>query len=62
MLKPCPFCKGKAVIERKGTARASMIIACENCGCRLETGEIQGMTKPENYRWNTRYNDTSVQE
>lgn len=38
-LKPCPFCGGKAVIERFGNTRVSTIYACEDCGCRLETGE-----------------------
>ena len=38
-LKPCPFCYGMADIIRMGTARVSMIIACEDCGCRLETNE-----------------------
>ncbi len=39
-LKPCPFCQGQAVMERVGSAKASCIVACENCGCRLETGEV----------------------
>jgi hypothetical protein len=53
-LKPCPFCGSPAEIERKGTARASMCIVCTSCGCRVETGEVFGMTKPEHYRWNVR--------
>lgn len=50
-LLPCPFCGGKAVVERKGTAKQSCIIACESCGCRLETGEVWSMGD----RWNTRH-------
>lgn len=40
-LLPCPFpiCGGKAYFERRGTGRQSCIIACEDCGCRLETNE-----------------------
>lgn len=49
-LLPCPFCGGKAAIERPGTARQSCIVACEDCGCRLETGEVWNMGE----RWNTR--------
>lgn len=49
-LKPCPFCGGKAHIEREGTPRQSTIYECGSCGCRLETGE------EFNYgaRWNER--------
>jgi hypothetical protein len=39
-LLSCPFCGGKAELERIGTARQSCIIKCEDCGCRLETGEV----------------------
>lgn len=53
-LKPCPFCDGEAEIERKGTHRASMQIACTNCGARVESGDVYGLTKPENYKWNWR--------
>jgi Lar family restriction alleviation protein len=52
-LKPCPFCGGKAVVERVGTARQTTIITCDGCGCRLETGEIWSIGE----RWNTRYVD-----
>lgn len=55
-LLPCPFCESAPEIERQGTARQSMIVACTNCGCRLESGDIVGMTLPENYKWNTRAN------
>jgi Lar family restriction alleviation protein len=49
-LEPCPFCGGEAEIERQGNNRQSMIYACTDCGCRLETGETG-----HNYRqWNTR--------
>lgn len=53
-LKPCPFCGGEAEIERKGSIRASMIIACLDCGARVESGDVYGLTKPESYKWNTR--------
>jgi len=49
-LKACPFCGGEAEIERRGDMRQSMIYACTDCGCRLETGE-QGRNHA---RWNTR--------
>lgn len=52
-LKPCPFCGGKAVIEQKGTSRRSQIIACEDCGCRHESGDVWGMSEPQ---WNFRDN------
>lgn len=53
-LKACPFCGGEAEIERKGTQRASMIICCVNCGCKVESGDVFGMTDPAYYTWNTR--------
>lgn len=53
-LKPCPFCGGEAEIERHGTARQSMQIACQECGARVESGDISGLTQPQNLRWNRR--------
>ena len=53
-LKPCPFCGGKPEIERPGTRRASMIIVCQQCGCRVESGDIAGLTIEENWAWNAR--------
>jgi predicted RNA-binding Zn-ribbon protein involved in translation (DUF1610 family) len=35
----CPFCGGEAEIKRQGTPRVSMLYACTECGCELETGE-----------------------
>jgi len=55
LLKPCPFCGGEATIERKGTARQSMIIACTNCGGRHESGDVVGLTPSSRYAWNNRY-------
>jgi len=56
----CPFCGGEAEVERKGSARASMIIACTNCGGRMESGDVYGLTKPESWAWNRRHpNDPS---
>lgn len=56
-LLPCPFCGGKAEIERPGTAKQSCIIACDNCGCRLETGEVWSMGE----RWNSRRDPSIAQ-
>jgi predicted RNA-binding Zn-ribbon protein involved in translation (DUF1610 family) len=53
-LSACPFCGGEAEIERKGTARASMIVACTDCGARVESGDVYGLTHPERYAWNRR--------
>lgn len=53
-LKPCPFCGGEAEIERRGTHRQSMIIVCQECGARVESGDVMGMTPPERYQWNMR--------
>lgn len=55
-LMPCPFCGGEPRIERKGTARASMIIICDDCGCKVESGDVLGLTKPESLKWNLRFN------
>ena len=49
-LAPCPFCGGEAEFERKGTARQSCIVACTDCGARLETSETWGSGKA----WNDR--------
>ncbi len=50
-LKPCPFCGGKAEIERKGSTRQSTVYACTDCGCRKETGEVNHLGN----LWNTRH-------
>lgn len=60
-LRPCPFCSGEAEIEQRGTARQSMIIACQMCGARMESGDVFGMTKPEHFAWNRR-DPTPVKE
>lgn len=52
-LKPCPFCGGPAQIERFGNTRVSTIYACDECGCRLETGEEFRHGRS----WNRRAND-----
>jgi Lar family restriction alleviation protein len=50
-LAPCPFCGAKPYFERVGTNRVSCIIACSECGCRLETNEAGDMVgKQWNYR------------
>lgn len=61
-LKPCPFCGGNAEVERLGTSRQSMIVACENCGARMESGDVAGMTAPERWAWNRRALDTHSSE
>jgi Lar family restriction alleviation protein len=35
----CPFCGGSANFEQKGTPRVSCIVACDDCGARLESGD-----------------------
>jgi len=47
---PCPFC-GETEIEvvRPGTNRASRQVRCTNCGCDLETNEIDSWDE-----WNSR--------
>lgn len=49
-LKPCPFCGSAAQIEQVGDHTRSTIYACDECGCRLETGEEWGHGR----RWNNR--------
>jgi Lar family restriction alleviation protein len=49
-LLPCPFCGGEAEFVRHGTPRQSSIIACTDCGARVETGE----TWNEGQLWNQR--------
>jgi len=41
-IQPCPFCgsKDSIEVERVGTSRASCIVSCTECGCRLESNEI----------------------
>jgi NMD protein affecting ribosome stability and mRNA decay len=46
----CPFCGSEAEFERHGTNRQSSIVACQQCGARVETGE----TWNEGQLWNTR--------
>ena len=50
VLLPCPFCGGKAEMERVGTPRQSTVYRCTECSCSIETGEEWGY----GYRWNTR--------
>ena len=51
-LAPCPFCGGEPAVERPGTARQSCIVACTNCGGRLESNEIGS-----GHHWNRRAAD-----
>lgn len=50
-LLPCPLCEGEAEFERMGTGRVSCIIACTDCGLKLETGESGAMCGRS---WNSR--------
>lgn len=56
-LLPCPFCGGKAEIERFGNTRVSTIYSCDECGCSLETGEEFNHGRA----WNRRAAAPSVQ-
>ena len=49
-LAPCPFCGGFALYERVGSGKASCIVECTSCSCRLETNETFNSGK----QWNTR--------
>lgn len=51
ILKPCPFCGGEPEVEREGTHRQSHIIACTECGCRVESGEVDWTA---GNKWNER--------
>lgn len=50
-LLPCPLCEGEAEYARLGTGRVSCIIACTDCGLKLETGESGAMCGRS---WNSR--------
>ena len=53
-LLPCPFCGDEAEIQVRGTKNNSMVIACLNCGARVESPDIYGVTDPKYYHWNMR--------
>ena len=53
-LLPCPFCGGDAEIVRTGSMRQSMQVACVDCGCFLESGDVPGVGGIENIAWNRR--------
>lgn len=57
-LLPCPFCGGEASVEQQGTNRISTIYSCDDCGCRLETGETWQVPA----RWNERAKPTIKKE
>jgi len=56
-LKPCPFCSGKAEMERPGTPRQSCIVACTDCGARHE-GPDEGVNSGA--AWNRRAPEASA--
>lgn len=49
-LLPCPFCGGEPELVREGTPRQSCIVACTDCGARLESPE----TFNSGSSWNSR--------
>jgi Lar family restriction alleviation protein len=49
-LLPCPFCGGEPEFVRHGSPCQSSIVACQDCGARVETGE----TWNEGQLWNRR--------
>jgi Lar family restriction alleviation protein len=49
-LLPCPFCGGEAEVERRGTPRVSSIVACTDCGARVEAN----LVGDDSLHWNTR--------
>lgn len=50
-LKPCPFCGGKARLDRVGTHYRSCVVCCDICGCTVESG---GEGLECGTLWNTR--------
>lgn len=57
-LKNCPFCNGKAFIERESTRSVSGIISCEDCGCFQEASETWVAIQT----WNTRRGEGAIIE
>lgn len=53
-LLPCPFCGGPAEVERPGTMRQSMIVVCQDCGARVESGDVTDLTRADSLAWNMR--------
>ena len=51
-LKPCPFCGGEAEVERYGYRNQSHIVSCMDCGCRIESGDVEPFW---NSSWNKRF-------
>lgn len=39
VIKPCPYCGGRANMEVEGTAKKLCTIACQSCGAKLVTYE-----------------------
>ena len=53
-LLPCPFCGAAAEIVQRGTACQRMIVACSKCGAKIESGDVVGLSPPDELRWNRR--------
>lgn len=51
-LLPYPFCGGKAKIITRGTMLRLMIVGCTKCSCKLESGDVYGLT--DDLAWNRR--------
>lgn len=56
-LRECPFCGGQAILLRRGTRRVSCRVACEDCGCHLETNEEGPLS---GHAWNHRVRPPAV--
>lgn len=56
-LKKCPFCGGDADYVRKGTARVSNIVSCNECGVSVECGATFNFHRT----WNSRQESKQLQ-
>ena len=61
-LKPCPFCGEKAQCEQMGTLRQSMMIACTNCGARVESSDQPFSDDWSGLMWNMREEESNTTE
>ena len=56
-LLPCPFCGSDAEFERLGTGRCSSIVVCTECGCRVESNEVDDFNGDH---WNRRVTEVAM--